>query len=184
MRPPVQIEKLEALMSSMGRAVKSPGRIYLTGGATALLHGWRAMTVDVDLKADPEPSGLFEAIAQLKDTLAVNIELASPSDFIPELPQWRDRSLFIARHGLLDFYHYDPYSQALSKLERAHSRDLTDVQAMLRSGLIRRDLLWQQFLKIEPQLIRYPALDPGSFRQSVEEFCNDLPDTASTTLNS
>lgn len=53
MRPPVQLEKLQALMSAMGRAVKSPGRVYLTGGATALLHGWRPMTVDVDLKADP-----------------------------------------------------------------------------------------------------------------------------------
>ena len=169
------------VMSAMGRTVKSPGRIYLTGGATALLHGWRPMTVDVDLKADPEPAGLFEAIALLKDTLAVNIELASPSDFIPELPHWRERSLFIARHGLIDFYHYDPYSQALSKLERGHSRDLTDVQSMLQSGLIRRDLLLQQFLRIEPQLIRYPALDPGSFRQAVEEFCNDASDIAAIT---
>jgi len=176
MRPPVQIEKLEALMSAMGQTVKSPGRIYLTGGATALLHGWRPMTVDIDLKADPEPAGLFEAITVLKDSLAVNIELACPSDFIPELPNWRERSLFIARYGLLDFYHYDPCSQALSKLERGHSRDLTDVDAMLRSGLIRRDLLWQQFRLIEPQLIRYPALDPASFRQTVEQFCNDLPD--------
>lgn len=184
MRPPVQIEKLESLMSAMGRMIKSPGRIYLTGGATALLHGWRPMTVDVDLKADPEPAGFFEAIAVLKDTLAVNIELASPSDFIPELPQWRERSLFIARHGLLDFYHYDPYSQALSKLERGHSRDLTDVHAMLRSGLIRRDLLLQQFQQIEPRLIRYPALDPGSFRQAVENFCNDSPETSQTTPHS
>jgi hypothetical protein len=63
MRPPVQIEKLEALMAAMGRAVNSSGCIYLTGGATALLHGWRPMTVDVDMKADPEPAGLFEAIA-------------------------------------------------------------------------------------------------------------------------
>lgn len=129
------------------------------------------MTVDVDMKADPEPAGFFEAIAMLKDQLAVNIELASPSDFIPELPNWRDRSLFIARHGLIDFYHYDPYSQALSKLERGHSRDLTDVGAMLQSGLIRRDLLFQQFLQIEPLLIRYPALDPKSFRATIEEFC-------------
>ena len=181
MRPPVQIEKLEALMSAMGRAVKGHGRIYFTGGATALLHGWRPMTVDVDLKADPEPTGFFEAIAILKDALAVNIELACPSDFIPELPNWRDRSLFIAHCDLLDFYHYDPYSQALSKLERAHSRDLTDVQAMLHSGLIRRDLLFQLFLQIEPLLIRYPALDPGSFRKTVEEFCNDLPGHFSTT---
>lgn len=171
MRSPVQIKKLETLMAELGRRVKSSGRIYLTGGATALLHGWRPMTVDVDLKADPEPAGFFEAIAVLKDELEVNIELASPDDFIPPLPNWRERSLFIARHGLLDFYHYDPYSQALSKLERGHARDLTDVDAMLQSGLIQRDPLFQQFLQIEPLLIRYPALDPKSFRAVVAAFC-------------
>ncbi|MEI6606225.1 MAG: DUF6036 family nucleotidyltransferase [Verrucomicrobiota bacterium] len=172
MRSPVQIKKLETLMAALGRRVKSSGRIYLTGGATALLHGWRPMTVDVDLKADPEPAGFFEAIAVLKDELEVNIELASPDDFIPPLPNWRERSLFIARHGLLDFYHYDPYSQALSKLERGHARDLTDVDAMLQSGLIQRDPLFQQFLQIEPLLIRYPALDPKSFRAVVAAFCH------------
>ena len=180
MRPPVQLEKLQALMYAMGRTVTSPGRVYLTGGATALLHGWRPMTVDVDLKADPEPAGFFEAIAVLKDKLAVNIELASPADFIPELPLWRERSLYIARHGLIDFYHYDPYSQALSKLERGHSRDLTDVDAMLRLGLIGRELLFEQFLRIEAQLIRYPALDPNSFRRTVEVFCKDSPGTPSS----
>ena len=162
----------------MGSAVKGPGRIYITGGATALLYGWRNMTVEVDLKADPEPAGLFEAIAVLKDQLAVNIELACPSDFIPELPGWQDRSLFIARHGLVDFYHYDPYSQALSKLERGHTRDLGDVEDMLHSGLIGKDPLFQHFLKIEPQLIRYPALDPASFRRTIVEFCTNPPGPA------
>lgn len=179
MRPPIQVQKLETLMSAMGRRVTSPGRIYLTGGATALLHGWRP--VDVDLKADPEPGGFFEAIASLKDELAVNIELACPADFIPELPGWRERCIFIARHGLLDFFHYDPHSQALSKLERAHTRDLTDVEAMLLAGLIRRDQLFQHFLQIEPQLIRYPALDPGSFRAGVERFCQIATDSAQKT---
>jgi hypothetical protein len=165
----------------MGSRVRTSGRIYLTGGATALLHGWRPMTVDVDLKADPEPAGFFEAIAALKDELAVNIELASPSDFIPELPNWRERSLFIARHGLIDFYHYDPYSQALSKLERGHSRDLTDVEAMLHRGLIRRDLLLKLYLEIEPMLIRYPSLDPGTFREIVESFCRNGSTTTEDT---
>lgn len=180
MRPPVQLQKLETLMAALGRRVRSAGRIYLTGGATALFYGWRPMTVDIDLKADPEPSGFFEAIAILKDELAVNIELASPSDFIPELPSWRERSLFIARHGLIDFYHYDPYSQALSKLERGHSRDLADVDAMLQFGLIRKDFLFQQFQQIEMQLIRYPALDPRSFRIIVEEFCQSSPGMSET----
>ena len=86
MRDPIQAIKLQALMEAFGKRVKTAGRIYLTGGATALLHGWRQMTIDVDLKADPEPQGFFEAIATIKDELSINIELASPSDFIPELP--------------------------------------------------------------------------------------------------
>ena len=100
----------------------------------------------------------------------LNIELACPSDFIPELPGWRERSKFIARHGALDFYHYDPYSQALAKIERGHARDLADVDAMLRAGMVDKELLLALFRDIEPLLIRYPALDPAGFRTSVTEF--------------
>lgn len=173
MRPPVDLARLNQFMSAMGKKTTGSGRIYFTGGATALLHGWRPMTIDVDMKADPEPSGFFESIATLKNELSLNIELASPSDFIPELPNWRERSLFIARHGQIDYYHYDPYSQALSKLERAHTRDLADVASMLRDNLIRKDLLLKLFTQIEPLLIRYPSLDPLSFRDTIESFCHD-----------
>ena len=162
-------------MVALGHGVTGAGCIYLTGGATALLHGWRAMTIDVDLRADPEPAGFLEAIARLKDELDVNIELASPDDFIPTLPGWRERSPFIAHHGALDFHHYDPYSQGLAKLERGHTRDVDDVDAMLRIGLIERPELWRLFLAIEPNLIRYPALDPESFRIVVDQFCNEAP---------
>lgn len=181
MRPPVQVTQIESFMSAMGRRVQGGGRIYLTGGATALLYGWRQMTVDLDIKADPEPAGFFEAIASLKDELKINVELASPADFIPELPGWRERSPFIARHGQLDFHHYDPYSQALSKLERSHSRDLIDVNAMLREGLIKKDRLMDLFVKVEPLLIRYPAVDPASFRSTVEGFCSDPEESPDAT---
>lgn len=59
--------KIESFMVAMGKQVRGKGRIYLTGGATAVLHGWRSMTIDIDIKPDPEPAGLFEAIALLKD---------------------------------------------------------------------------------------------------------------------
>jgi hypothetical protein len=134
------------------------------------LHGWRPVTIDIDLKPDPEPAGLFEALAQLKEELDINVELASPDDFIPAVPGWRERSIFIARHGRLDFYHYDLYGQALSKLQRRHDRDLRDVQCMVRDGLIRADKLGEMFATIAAGLIRYPAIDPASFRASVEEF--------------
>lgn len=171
MRGETDKAKLERFLVALGRRVTGPGTVYLTGGATALLHNWRAMTVDVDLKADPEPSGLFEALAVLKDELDINLELASPDQFIPPLPGWRERSLFIATHGPVQFYHYDPYSQALAKLQRRHDRDLLDVQAMVRDGLIGPDRLLDLFGQIEPQLIRYPALNAAVFRAAVEEFC-------------
>jgi hypothetical protein len=173
MRGETNRAKLEAFMAALGSQVRGPGRIYLTGGATALLHGWREMTIDIDLKPDPEPSGLFEALAALKDQLDINIELASPDQFIPPVPGWRKRSLFIARHGPVEFFHYDPYGQALSKLQRGHPRDLLDVQSFCRDGLIRKDTLREMFDLIKPQLLRYPAIDPPSFEAAVLAFCHE-----------
>ena len=164
--------RIEAFMAALGGRVRSAGRIYFAGGATAILFGWRTTTIDIDLKPEPEPAGLFEALADLKDELDLNVELASPDDFIPAVPGWRERSLFIARHGILDFFHYDPYGQALSKLQRKHDRDLIDVEALVRHGLIERARLQEMFLQIEPDLIRYPAIDPAAFRAAVTEFCN------------
>lgn len=159
-------------MSALGSRVRGPGIIYLTGGATALLHHWRSITIDIDIKPDPEPAGIFEAIASLKEELDVNVELASPDQFIPALPGWRERSLFIATHGPLQFYHYDLYGQALSKLQRHHERDLQDVLAMVRDGLVRVDMLWQLFNQIEPALLRYPAIHAPAFRATVQDFCH------------
>jgi hypothetical protein len=173
MRSETDKTKLEAFMAALGNRVRGPARIYLTGGATALLHGWRSTTIDVDLKAEPEPPGFFEALASLKDELDVNVELASPDQFIPELPGWRERSLFIARHGVIDFFHYDLYAQALSKLQRRHERDMEDARSMRRSGLIQNERLREMFALIKAQLIRYPAIDPKSFEAAVLEFCNE-----------
>lgn len=180
MRAETNRARLEEFMTALGKRVHGAGRIYLTGGATAVLRGWRSMTIDIDLKADPEPPGLFEAIAHLKDELDINVELASPDHFIPAVPGWRERSLFITRHGPLEFFHYDPYGQALSKLQRRHVRDLQDVQSMWRDGLIRTDQLQTMFDSIERDLIRYPAVDPASFRAAILEFCRSTPDRDET----
>lgn len=172
MRSETNKDKVEAFMAALGGSVRGAGSIYLAGGATAVLHGWRSMTIDIDLKPDPEPPGLFEALALLKDKLDINVELACPDQFIPALPGWRERSPFIARHGWVQFYHYDLWGQALAKLQRRHERDVRDVHSMERTGLIQKDRLWAMFQEIEPQLIRYPAIDPVSFRTAVKEFCD------------
>lgn len=153
----------------MGRASHEAGRAYLTGGATALLEGWRDATIDVDLKLVPESDDVLRAIQRLKEHLEINVELAAPSDFIPELPGWETRSRFVSQEGGLAFYQYDLYSQALSKIERRHHKDLADVQAMLDRGLIERQRLQELYDAIEPMLFRYPAIDPRTFRRAVQE---------------
>jgi hypothetical protein len=131
---------------------------------------WRRTTIDVDLKLDPEPAGIFDAFSKLKDELDINIELAAPDDFIPSVPGWREPSQFISRHGQIDFYHYDFYSQALAKIERFHNRDEGDIQEMFRRGLITDHELLRLFDKIEPELKRFPAIEPVAFRNRVESY--------------
>lgn len=167
MRAALTEERLRAFMRAIARAADQRGRIYLTGGASAVVRGWRESTLDVDIKILPESDRVLRAIPELKETLNINIELASPGDFLPPLPGWQDRSPFIAREGMLDFHHYDFYSQCLSKLERAHRKDLADVQSMLADQLVEPDRLRELFAAIEPELFRYPAVDVPTLRRAV-----------------
>lgn len=163
-------QKLLLFMRRAGAAAQEDTRIYLTGGASALLLEWRASTVDIDLRIEPDRGDVLRAISLLKEQLQVNVELAAPDDFIPPLPGWRERSPFITREGHVDFHHYDFYGQALSKLERGHDRDLADVTAMAERGLVTPAELVRYFELIEPELFRYPGIDPASFRRAVERF--------------
>jgi hypothetical protein len=163
----VDRDRLERFMRSMGRAADRPGRAYLTGGATAVLEGWRPSTIDVDVVFAPDTDALLRAVPALKEELRLNVELVSPAHFIPELPGWEERSAFVAQEGPLAFHHYDFYAQALAKLERGHARDGEDVTAMIERGLVERARLRELFDAIEPSLYRFPAIDPIVFRRSV-----------------
>jgi len=170
MRRLVDAERLARFLRALGGEATQDVRIYLTGGATAVAYGWRDSTIDVDLKIVPDSDSLLRALPELKERLEINVELASPDDFIPELPGWQDRSPFVGTHGFVSVYHYDLYAQALAKIERGHAKDLEDAREMVARGLVRPDLLGSLFAGIEPSLYRYPAIDPASFREAVEDF--------------
>jgi len=170
MRPPVDEERIRQLAHALGRIAKGRVRIYLTGGATAVVEGWRASTVDIDIRVEPDSDDVFRELSALKERLGVNIELASPPDFIPELPGWRERSPLVLSDGAVDVHHFDLYSQALAKIERGFALDLEDVRSMLEHGLVDPSRLRELFAEIEPQLFRYPAIDAAVFRAKVVLF--------------
>lgn len=126
MRELADSARIERFMRELGRAARTDGHVYLTGGATAVLEGWRDTTIDMDIKLIPDRDELLREIPRLKEELNLNVELAAPSDFIP-LPE------------------------------------------MIDSGLVDPAEARAQFEVIEPQLYRFPAIDPVSFRKAVEE---------------
>lgn len=169
MRALIDRERVERLMAAFGRAASADARVYFTGGVTAVLVGWRASTVDVDIAVIPDNDALMRALPALKESLDMNVELASPAQFVPVPAGWEERSTFIVTADRVSFYHFDLYAQALAKVERGHARDRVDVQAMLDRGLITPQKARAYFEQMEPQLYRFPAIDPPTFRRAVEE---------------
>ena len=85
----------------------------------------------------------------------MNVGLASRGDLVPLPRGWEDRSLLAESGQRLAFYHFDPYAQALSKVERDHARDREDVKALIASGLVEPQRLLAYFDEIEPSLYAF-----------------------------
>lgn len=168
MRSLADASRIREFMRLLGQRAREKARVYLTGGATAVLEGWRATTIDVDIEIVPDSDAILRELPALKEQLRLNVELASPAHFIPELPGWRERSPWIVDEGGLSFHHYDFYAQALAKLERGHAHDLADVREMLARKLIEAARTLELFEAIQAGLYRYPALDAKAFRRAVE----------------
>jgi len=155
-------------MEAFARAADAAASVYLVGGTTAVIEGWRASTIDIDFVVRPENDALMRALPELKERLEVNLELASPLDFIPVPPGWEDRSPLVRRIGQLSFHHFDPQSPALAKIERGHTQDVADVREMIERGLVTREGLRAAFDAIDSQLYKFPAINAPTFRQAVE----------------
>lgn len=168
MRAPVDAVRLRAFMRAVAQAARGPLQVYLVGGATAVAEGWRDATIDIDVAFGPDHDAVLRAIPAIKEALDINVELASPVDFIPVIAGWQDRSPFVAQEGRVTFRHFDLYAQALAKIERGHEIDRADVTQLLARGLVDPATLLEYFAAIAPDLYRFPAIDPTSFRRAVE----------------
>lgn len=163
-------------MSELARTAPREGsyRVYLVGGGTAVLAGWRSATIDVDLHADDDE--VFRDIQGIKERLRLNIEFVRPEDFVPELTGSGDRHRIIERVANVDFLHYDPYAQLLSKVVRGFRKDLLDAERLVGSGWVdaRR---FQGLVEAIPDssYARYPNLSRESVLDAVGAFLAALP---------
>jgi hypothetical protein len=162
-------------MKALARSVTGGGtrRVYIVGGGTAVLLGWRPSTIDADLHADDD--AVFKDIQTIKEALAINIEFVRPEDSVPRLSGSEDRHVFIQSIGAVRFFHYDPYAQLLSKVVRGFARDMQDARRFISSGMVDPECFRRLVLAIPAaDYVKYPSISTAAVVEAVEKFLEDV----------
>jgi hypothetical protein len=82
-------DRIDRVMDALARAAGRETQVYLVGGTTAVLLGWRTSTIDVDLVVRPEDESLLRAIPAIKERLQVNVEKERIGEIVTTLRHHR-----------------------------------------------------------------------------------------------
>jgi hypothetical protein len=157
MRPPIDRLRVHQFLVKLGMDFRHAARLYLVGGTTMVYEGLRAQSLDIDITYEVDErheAELSQIVRRLKDEMQINVEHASPGDFIPLPAGWKDRSKYVGRFGQVEVFHFDLYSTALSKIERGREGDFQDVLALLEGGQIILTELQEAYGNILPRMLR------------------------------
>ncbi len=171
-REPLTPERIRAFLEALGREFRHPARLFLSGGEGLVWRGLRGSTRDLDVtyEVDPQWHGAWiSALRELILRTSTSVEEAGPADFIPLPPGAAGRAEFVGRFGTVDVFLFDPYSVALSKLERGHAQDLDDVRALLAKGVLDPAELRRLFEAIVPAYEKAGLRsDPARYRAALD----------------
>lgn len=159
--------RLGAFLQRLGDLLDRPGVIFLLGGSSLTWHGVKRETADVDIgldEAEADPVPLLDAATQAADLIEARLDVMRMTELLPLPEGYAERAEEAIELGNLRVYHFDPYSIALTKLARSAEKDIIDVAAMLRAGLIDCAMLRHHF---ESVLARYRR---HSQRPKIEDF--------------
>jgi hypothetical protein len=120
--------ELKNILTQIGKRVPPQSKLILIGGSAMLLLGNPRITLDIDFIGDDvNPNELHRQILQIAKELKIKIEPVPLDRFVP-LPEGNEqRNIPIAHFENLEVYVADPYSIALSKVDRGLDSDFEDI---------------------------------------------------------
>ena len=129
-----------SVLQKLGARVPPDSRLVLVGGGALSLLGSPRLTIDIDfLGDDVNPNSLHQTIMQIARELKVHVEPVPLERFIP-LPKGNEKRVIrIGQFGNLEIFVADPYSIALSKLDRGADTDYDDIVFLVETDHIDLD---------------------------------------------
>ena len=129
--------EIESILQSLGERVPSDSQLILIGGSALALLGSPRLTIDIDFIGDDlHPNALHRSLMQIATELKIHVEPVPLARFIP-LPKGSDkRNIRIGQFGNLEVHVADPYSIALSKLDRGLETDFEDLIFLVQQNFI------------------------------------------------
>ena len=127
--------QIQSILKMLGNRVPASSRLILLGGSALILLGSPRPTIDIDFVGDDaSPSEFDKAIMQAAKELKIFAEPVPIERFIP-LPDGSDgRKIRIGKYGNMEVYVADPYSIALSKLDRGFDTDMDDILFLIQNS--------------------------------------------------
>ena len=134
--------EIQSILQILGERVLPASRLILIGGGALALLGSPRLTIDIDFIGDDvHPSELDKVIMQVAKELKLYIEPVPLERFIPLPSGSNERNIRIGQFGNLEVYIADPYSIALSKLDRGLDTDLDDIVFLIQQNHVTVDEL-------------------------------------------
>ena len=152
--------EIKSILQSLGERVSPGSQLILIGGGALALLGSPRLTIDIDFIGDDvHPNELHRTIMEIARELKIDAEPVPLDRFVPVPTGSKARQIRIGQFGNLEIYVADPYSIALSKLDRGFDTDFDDIIFLLQQNLVSLNELERIMRDALPQAQKYD-LDP------------------------
>lgn len=172
----LSLSDIENFLQRLGNECASPTVIYLLGGTALFLLGNPRTTEDIDYLGDDLPSADDDfalLIKKIAIELDIEVEGVPIDGFLPIPEGSEQRHILIGKYKALTVYAFDPYTIALSKIERGFASDLQDVKFLVKKELVDLSILESQVPALEAQAAAY-LIDVQTFRRNFQTLKTSL----------
>jgi len=133
----METDRIQAFLKALGVRYPHPAQLYLLGGSALCLLGSPRPTLDIDYVGDDlKKDALQRVMDEIAGEMGLDVEAVPIERFIPVPVNKNERSLRVGKFGKIDVYIFDPYSIALSKIDRGFDTDLDDIIFLIQRGFV------------------------------------------------